>query len=67
MKISEAIGKKVFYMNPQNSSIIKNVRKLENYDNTGRNMFLCYLENGSVLNSVVLNLASDKSILIISD
>lgn len=67
MKISEAIGKKVFFMRPNNISIIKNVRKLENYDNTGRNMFLCYLENGSVLNSVVLHLTEDNSELKIED
>jgi hypothetical protein len=67
MKASEAIGKKVFYMRPQNFSIIKQVRKLENYNNTGRDMFLCYLENGAILNSIVLNVFETKEILLIED
>ena len=67
MKVSEAMGKKVFYMRQNNVSTIKNVRKLENYDNTGRDMFLCYLDNGAVLNSVVLHLAEDNSELKIED
>jgi len=67
MKASEAIGKKVFYMRENNISTIKSIRKLENYDNTGRDMFLCYLDNRAVLNSVVLHLAEDNSELKIED
>lgn len=67
MKVNEAIGKKVYYMHPKNISTIKDIRKLENYDNTGRDMFLCYLENGGVLNSVVLRLQEDNKDLVIED
>lgn len=67
MKVSEAIGKKVFYMRQNNISTIKSIRKLENYDNTGRDMFLCYLENGAVLNCMILHLTEDNSELKIED
>ena len=64
MKMSEAIGKEVFYMRRDNISIIKEVRKVRTTDNN-RDVFLCYLENGSILNSVVLHLLEDNSELVI--
>lgn len=68
MKKDEAIGKKVYYMNPKNTFTIEQVQKLENYDKKGNDMFLCYFkENNVVLNSKVLNLVEDKSKLIIED
>lgn len=68
MKKSEAIGRRVYYLNKRNPpATIKEVRKLKNYDKKGSDMFICYLDNGTVANSVLFYLAEDNSRLVIED
>lgn len=67
MKRSEAIGKKVYFRNKNDITTIKEIRKLENYDKSEKDMFLCYLENGALVNCDILYLVEGTIPLIIED